>query len=108
MCQPVGEQASSSHGWLQGPGCPKAVANLLVSGVKSWGNWLRGPKCFGFGISLMVGRARDQVVPELVLAHWLVGLCPGPASRLASGVSVLIIWWMVPGSGANKTEDFRF
>ena len=44
-------EASSRHGLLQGPGCPKAGVSLLVSGAGSQGSWLRGSRCLRAGVS---------------------------------------------------------
>ena len=37
---------------------------------KSQGGWLRGLKCPRPGVGLLVGRARDQVLPGLVMGCW--------------------------------------
>ena len=53
--------------WLAAEsGSPKAGISLLVSGTGSWGSWLRCPKCLRTSVSLLVGGAGAQGVPELV------------------------------------------
>lgn len=51
-------------------GCLKAGDGPLLSGAGSQGSWLRGPRCLGTGVGLLVGGAVAQGVLELVLARW--------------------------------------
>lgn len=109
--RPVGPRSSVNLLWtgqflprLKHWGYPKVVVSLLVSWAKSWGNWRRGTECLGSGVSLIVSRARDQVVLELVLACWWVGWV---LVQLASWPLDFQDWCPASGAGAYKLEDFR-
>ena len=66
-----------------------------MSGAGSWAGWLRGSGYLGADVSLLVGGARDQGVPELELVLWWSEPGPEVSSYRAMGVPGLMLahWW---------------
>ena len=97
--------ASSQHSWLFSLGCPEACTRPLVHGTGYQAHLLRGPRCLGVGIGLLVGGAGAQGLLWLVPAHCCLSLVPGlvpthrwaePGPRVsgcrALGVLELVCW----------------
>ena len=58
--QPSGEQGSSWHGWLRGPGYLKSGVCPLASGPRFYIHWMRGSRFLGGAVCLLVGGAMVQ------------------------------------------------
>lgn len=116
----------SQGGWLHSLRCPEASVGPLVNEDGSQGGWIRDPRCIRPNVALLVGglspdmagcggpgpsvhslvgRARAQGNPELMLSNWCLRLGPGANASPTGGWSQVLGPWATglrdPRSGIN-------